>query len=137
MEHPKVKQRLEAYLAYKGVTKAEFGRTIGVSSAFVSSIRVSIQPDKIKKISEAYPDLNTEWLLTGKDPMLRSQERGGVAVADRGGAAAVGGSAVSGDIGDSIRLLVEEMRREREAHTSQVDRLLAIIERMQGEEKKP
>lgn len=65
-----VKDRLIAYLSKKGINKSEFGRTVGVSSAFVSSIRQSIHPDKIGKIAAAYPDLNIEWLLTGKGEML-------------------------------------------------------------------
>lgn len=67
-----VKHRLVTYLDYKGVSKSEFGRTIGVSSAYVTSMRKSIQPDKLKAISESYPDLNTNWLLTGEGEMLIS-----------------------------------------------------------------
>ena len=65
-----VKDRLVAFLQKKGINKSEFGRTIGVSNAFVSSIRQSIHPDKIGKIAIAYPDLNIEWLLTGEGEML-------------------------------------------------------------------
>ena len=67
-----VKHRLVTYLGYKGVSKSEFGRTIGVSSAYVTSMRKSIQPDKLKAISESYPDLNVDWLLTGEGEMLNS-----------------------------------------------------------------
>ncbi len=65
-----VKQRLIKYLAEKHISKTEFGRTIGVSNAYVSSIRESISPDKIQSIALNYPDLNIEWLLTGEGPML-------------------------------------------------------------------
>lgn len=70
-----VKERLGAYLEYKGVNKSEFGRRIGVSSAFVSSIRKSIQPDKIALIQKEFPDLDTLWLLTGEGEMLKSEDR--------------------------------------------------------------
>lgn len=69
-----VKERLNAYLRHKGVNKSEFGRKIGVSSSFVSSMRKSIQPDKVEKISASFPDLNVEWLMTGEGSMLRSQQ---------------------------------------------------------------
>ena len=65
-----VKDRLIEYLEYKGVNKSEFGRRIGVSSAFVTSMRKSMQPDKIRAIKEEFPDLNTNWLLTGEGEML-------------------------------------------------------------------
>lgn len=60
-----VKDRLTEFLNLKGMSKTEFGRRIGVSSAYISSIRKSIQPDKIKSIALEFPDLNIEWLLTG------------------------------------------------------------------------
>jgi phage repressor protein C with HTH and peptisase S24 domain len=44
---------------------AEFGRRIGVSSAYITSMRKSIQPDKVEKIKEEFPDLDIDWLLTG------------------------------------------------------------------------
>ena len=66
-----VKDRLISYLEHKGINKSEFGRSIGVSNAFVSSMRQSIQPDKVLKIATAYPDLNIEWLLIGRGDMIR------------------------------------------------------------------
>lgn len=70
-----VKERLNAFLRYKEVNNSEFGRAIGVSSAFVSSIRKSIQPDKIEKIKSTFPDLNIGWLLTGEGEMIESTEQ--------------------------------------------------------------
>jgi len=66
-----LKDRLTAYLKYKGVNNSEFGRIVGVSNAYISSIRKSIQPDKMSKISENFPDLNMSWLMTGEGEMLR------------------------------------------------------------------
>ncbi len=67
-----VKERLVAFLQYKGISKSEFGRQIGVSSAFVTSMRKSIQPDKIIAIQSKFPELNTSWLLTGEGNMLNN-----------------------------------------------------------------
>lgn len=67
-----VKQRLKYYLRIKGVTQEKFGYTIGVSATYVSSMRNSIAPDKIKEIQHHYPDLNIEWLLTGVGDMLNT-----------------------------------------------------------------
>lgn len=66
-----VKERLIAYLEHIGINKSEFGRRIGVSSAFITSMRKSIQPDKIAAIQREFHDLNTEWLLTGEGDMLK------------------------------------------------------------------
>lgn len=68
-----VKDRLIHYLDVKGISKAEFGRRIGVSGAYITSMRKSIQPDKLKLISEEFPDLNRDWLLYGEGDMLKSE----------------------------------------------------------------
>lgn len=65
-----IKTRLLSYLKAKGVNKSEFGRSIGVSSAYISSMRKSISPEKLELISKEYPDLNIAWLLTGEGEML-------------------------------------------------------------------
>lgn len=44
---------------------AEFSRRIGVSAAYITSMRKSIQPDKAERIKEEFPDLDIDWLLTG------------------------------------------------------------------------
>lgn len=67
-----VKDRLIDYLSSQKISKSEFGRTIGVSNAYVTSIRKSIDSDKIKSIALNYPNLNIEWLLTGDGSMLKS-----------------------------------------------------------------
>lgn len=69
-----VKERLMRYLSFKGVSKAEFGRRIGVSPAYVTSIRRSIQPDKLERISKEFSDLNLEWLVTGQGDMILKNE---------------------------------------------------------------
>lgn len=81
MERNTVKDRLIAYLSEKKLSKAEFGRRIGASSAFVTSMRKSMQPDKIERIAQEFPDLNIVWLQTGEGEMLKgSAERSDVSL---------------------------------------------------------
>lgn len=77
-----MKQRIKEYLKYKGIKIIEFSATIGVSNAYVSSIKRSIQPDKLARIQRAYPDLNIEWLVTGVGNMLNTSS--GVNVINNG-----------------------------------------------------
>ena len=70
-----MKERLIAYLDTKGISKTAFGESIGVSNAYVTSIRKSIQPDKIRAIALKYPDLNIDWLLTGEGNMLKEEKK--------------------------------------------------------------
>lgn len=65
-----VKERLIEFIKYKKISIREFCRTIGVSETYVSSMRTSIQPDKLISIVEHYPDINTIWLMTGVGEMV-------------------------------------------------------------------
>ncbi len=66
-----VKERLKAFIRYRGVGERQFCRTIGVSESFVSAMRKSLQPDKISNIIHQYPELNIYWLLTGEGSMIQ------------------------------------------------------------------
>ncbi len=70
-----VKERLIKFLEIKRISKSEFGRRIGVSSAFITSMRQSMQPDKVKRIALEFPELNTTWLLTGEGEMFNKEEK--------------------------------------------------------------
>lgn len=89
-----VKERLTQYLKLKKISKTSFGKSIGVSNSFVSSMRKSIAPDKIQSIALNYPDLNIEWLLTGEGAMLKNQSGHTVVTGDVSGS---GNQFVAGD----------------------------------------
>ena len=69
-----VKERLTQYLKHKKISISEFCRTIGVSNAYVSSIRKSIAPDKLQGIALNYPDLDIQWLMTGNGDMIKGNQ---------------------------------------------------------------
>jgi hypothetical protein len=60
-----VKQRLESYLEKNSIKDSDFCRAISVSQGYISGMRKSIQPDKLKSIAINYPSLNIGWLMTG------------------------------------------------------------------------
>lgn len=67
-----VKQRLIHFIEYKGLSKNKFEELCGLSKRYVSNISVSIQPDKAKKISLMFPELNMGWVLSGEGEMINS-----------------------------------------------------------------
>lgn len=66
-----VKERLIEFIKSKKMSVRQFCKTIGVSETYVNSMRSSIRPDKLIRITHAFPDINTEWLLTGEGDMLK------------------------------------------------------------------
>lgn len=66
-----VKERLIAFISYLGMSKNAFENACGLSTRYVSNISASVSPDKLKRISLKFPELNVEWLLTGQGEMLR------------------------------------------------------------------
>lgn len=70
-----VKERLKEYIKYKKLSDRAFCIKVGLSPTYVSSMKVSIQPDKVNMIAVHFPDLNTGWLLTGEGEMLKMKEQ--------------------------------------------------------------
>lgn len=64
-----VKDRLLQFLKAERVSKAEFARQMGVSEAYVSTMRKSLPEARVVKMTELYPHLNRNWLLYGEGEM--------------------------------------------------------------------
>lgn len=71
-----IKERLKEFIAYKAMSVRQFCISIDVSTSYVNNISKSIQPEKILRISQHYPELNIGWLLIGDGNMLKSNTAG-------------------------------------------------------------
>ncbi len=68
-------KRLEQFLAAENITQSQLADTIGVARAGVSHILAGRNKpgyDFLLNIMNHYPDLNIEWLMTGKGKMYKS-----------------------------------------------------------------
>lgn len=66
--------RIKQYIDLKGIKVSSFEREIGMSNgSFASQLKnnKTIGVDKLENILKIYPDINTEWLLTGHGSMLK------------------------------------------------------------------
>lgn len=68
--------RLDKYMEYKGLNDNRITVEAGVSNGLIGKARKrgSLSQDNISKILYAYPELDANWLLTGKGSMLNSNE---------------------------------------------------------------
>lgn len=69
-----MKQRITEYLKLKGISKLDFANTIGVSHSYLTSMRKGMPTSKLALVQSNYPDLNIEWLVTGRGNMLNTPQ---------------------------------------------------------------
>lgn len=71
-EKSPIKQNILLYLTEKGVTPYEFYRASGVTRGVLQQNN-GISEDNIAKFLAYAPDVNIEWLITGKGEMLKDK----------------------------------------------------------------
>ena len=69
-----VKERLIKFIKYKQLSQKKFEQIVGLSNGYVNNISKSLGASKLAEISQHYPDLNQQWLLTGEGEMLKTSE---------------------------------------------------------------
>ncbi|WP_298648432.1 hypothetical protein [uncultured Proteiniphilum sp.] len=50
--------------------QTKFEGLVGFSRGYISKVKTSIGADKLSNIVEVFPDLNLDWLITGKGEMI-------------------------------------------------------------------
>ncbi len=70
-----IKEKILAYLEFKGIKKNDFFELIGISASnFKGNAKFSeLGGDKIAKILAEYEDLSAEWLLADRGEMLKTK----------------------------------------------------------------
>lgn len=66
------KDRLYSFIDLKKISPKAFEGTVGLGNGFVSKVGFSIRKEKLDLISNTYPELNINWLLTGEGDMLKN-----------------------------------------------------------------
>ena len=69
-ENAGASKRVLLFLENQGITRYRFAKEIGASRGFLD-MSENMGTDKASKILNHYPQLNPEWLITGKGSMLR------------------------------------------------------------------
>lgn len=66
-------QRIQQYIESKGISKYRFYQESGLSNGALDKGE-NIGSDKCEKILYAFPELNPDWLLTGRGSMLKNDQ---------------------------------------------------------------
>lgn len=66
-----LKERLIQAIDRLGITKAQFEKNVGLSNGFVDKSGDNTRKSSLEKISNIYPQINVNWLMTGDGNMFK------------------------------------------------------------------
>lgn len=69
MKHA-IKERIIQFIKYKNISKNAFENACNMSKRYISNLKGTPGARIIKNIHDAFPELNTTWLITGTGEML-------------------------------------------------------------------
>lgn len=69
-----VKERIKAFIKFKGITMKSFENQCNLSTGYVTSMRKGFGRVKLSNVLTAYPELNRDWLLYGEGTMLNDPD---------------------------------------------------------------
>lgn len=67
-----MKERILQFIEYKRLSKNKFYKKTGLSNGILDK-QGGISSDSLEKIYYVYPEINLDWLLTGKGEMLKKE----------------------------------------------------------------
>lgn len=77
-----VKERLILFIKSLGITNAEFERVCNLSNGFVNNTNDRMRKSSLKQISDAFPQLNIDWIINGNGEMLLPEEKNPTTIND-------------------------------------------------------
>lgn len=67
-----VTDRIREIIEYKNISARQFCIDVGIANGYLDKVK-DVGSEKLLKILNTYPEINPEWLLTGKGEMLRKE----------------------------------------------------------------
>lgn len=65
----RVKERLLAFIEYKELSVSAFEKACGLSNGYIRNFKGNLGGAKLEGILSAFPELNKDWLLFGKEDL--------------------------------------------------------------------
>lgn len=121
------------------MTISDFERFSNLSTGYVHKIKDSIGKRGLGDIRRAFPDLNTDWLLTGEGEMLKTTQSVGDISNSNVSGVNVNGKEIhisSMEAYSTLLKIVESNLKTTEKFQEQIDRLIGVIEHKYEAEQK-
>lgn len=120
------KDRLKEFLSAKNIGRNKFEFQIGVSRGYLSTKSEIISSEVIEKTVDIFPDLNLEWLITGKGEMFKPIDTSSSIISTQSQAES------NQDEFDKDKL-IELLMRTVKTYQSREDELLLRVEQLKEE----
>lgn len=121
-----VKERVYAFIEFKGISVKKFEELCSLSNGYVSSMRKGFGDDKLNNVLTVFPELSRDWLIYGEGEMLNPQVIQNNQHGDNIHGHSVTVNKTEKDYLEIIKTQAEQLSKSQE----QIDRLLSIIEKM-------
>lgn len=128
MNNNTLKDRLIEFIDYLNISRLAFEQSIEKSNGWASKPGNTLRDDVRAKLTEVYPELNINWLLTGEGTMLKN---GSQVVQHNQHGDNINGKTVkvTKDSSDKLIEVILEQSKQISKSQEQIDRLISIIER--------
>ena len=120
-----MKERILQFIDYKRFSKSKFYRETGLSNGILDK-KSGLTLDSIEKIYSKYPEINIEWLLTGKGEMLKTFAQN---ITQNGNTNVNNGHNVSGqgNVKKQTNDELMEIIREKDKQIAEKDKQIAML----------
>lgn len=68
----KLKERVRQYCEYMNIRVSQFEKKAGLSNGYFNQVSKKPSEAKLLSIAGAHPNLNTDWLCTGRGEMIKN-----------------------------------------------------------------
>lgn len=117
--------RLIEFIHSKKISISDFERISNLSTGYVHKIKNSVGKRALGDIQRAFPDLNSNWLLTGEGEMLNPS-----VVQNNQNGDNIHGQSVTVNKTETDYIAIIKMQSEQLSKSQeQIDRLLTLLER--------
>ena len=68
-----IKERFKEFLKHLKIGQGKFEANCGIGNGTINNIKDGISSPNLEKISNRYPQISLDWLITGKGEMLKNE----------------------------------------------------------------
>lgn len=116
-----IKQNILQFIEYKGITRYKFYQITGITRGVLDQNN-GMNEDNIARFLDSFPDINANWLITGRGSMLKSN----VSIENGDGSTQVIDDGNNINTPSTLDKALDALAKSQE----QIDRLIVVIEKL-------